>query len=200
MVGGAGGEPTGPRGASGIMTAPDLVNLSALIDDAKCFALVRQQRWPEGVRCPACGGASVVRDGCDDRQVHRQRYRCKSCAGRFDDLTGTVLAGHHQPLRVWVLCLYFMGLNLSNRQIAQELGLDGSDVQAMTEQLRHGLAAKSAPVQLEGEVEIDEVYVVAGHKGQPAAVAKRGGLDAAADWRERRAAARWRRTNPLSSA
>jgi hypothetical protein len=25
-----------------------------------------------------------------------------------------VLAGHHQPLRVWVLCLYFMGLNLSN--------------------------------------------------------------------------------------
>ncbi len=34
-----------------------------------------------------------------------------------------MLAGHHQPLRVWVLCLYFMGLNLSNRQIAGELGL-----------------------------------------------------------------------------
>ncbi len=27
-----------------------------------------------------------------------------------------VLAGHHQPLRVWVLCLYFMGLNLSNER------------------------------------------------------------------------------------
>ena len=37
------------------MAAPDLVNLSSLIDDAKCFALVRQQRWPEGVRCPGCG-------------------------------------------------------------------------------------------------------------------------------------------------
>src|SRR4051794_18460922 len=60
--------------------------------------------------------------------------------------------GHHQPLRVWVLCLYLMGLNLSNRQIAQELGLDGSDVQAMTEQLRRGLVAKIAPVRLEGEV------------------------------------------------
>jgi len=155
------------------MAGPDLVNLSALIDDAKCFALVRQQRWPEGVRCPACSGASVVRDGCDDTQPHRQRYRCKRCAGRFDDLTGTVLAGHHQPLRVWVLCLYFMGLNLSNRQIALELGLSGSDVQLMTEQLRHGLAAKVPAPRLEGEVEIDEVYVVAGHKGQPAAVAKR---------------------------
>ncbi|WP_218128060.1 transposase [Belnapia rosea] len=182
------------------MAVPDLVNLSALIDDTKCFALVRQHRWPEGVRCPACGSGSVVRDGFDETQAHRQRYRCKACTGRFDDLTGTVLAGHHQPLRVWVLCLYFMGLNLSNRQIAQELGLDGSDVQAMTEQLRGGLVAKAPAVRLEGEVEIDKVYVVAGHKGQPAAVAKGGGLDAAADWQERRAAAHWRRTSRRSSA
>ena len=108
------------------------------------------------------------------------RYRCKGCAGRFDDLTGTMLAGHHQPLRVWVLCLYFMGLNLSNRQIARELELSGPDVQTMTDQLRHGLVVKTPAVALQGEVEIDEVYVVAGHKGQPAAVAKGGGSDAAA--------------------
>jgi transposase-like protein len=139
------------------MAAPNLVNLSSLIDDAKCFAVVRQQRWPEGVRCPGCGSGAVVRHGCDDTQLHRQRYRCKTCAGRFDDLTGTVLAGHHQPLRVWVLCLYLMGLNLSSRQIAQELGLSGSDVQAMTEQLRSGLVAKAPAATLEGAVEIDAV-------------------------------------------
>ncbi len=98
------------------MPASDLVNLSGLMDDAKCFALVRQHRWPEGVCCPGCDSFSVIRDGCDDTQPHRQRYRCKACASRFDDLTGTVLAGHHQPLRVWVLCLYFMGLNLSNER------------------------------------------------------------------------------------
>ena len=85
-----------------------------------------------------------------------------------------MLAGHHQPLRVWVLCLYLMGLNLSNRQIAQELDLAVSDVQAMTEALRHGLTAKLPPVVVRGEVEVDEVYVVAGHKGNPAAVAKGG--------------------------
>src|ERR671938_2098853 len=157
------------------MTAPELVNLSALIDDAKCFALVRQHRWPDGVRCPTCGSRTVVRDGYDDTQPHRQRYRCKMCTRRFDDLTGTVLACRHQPLRVWVLCLYFMGLNLSNRQIAAELGLSPSDIQAMTEQLRRGLVATAPEVALAGEVEIDEVYVVAGHKGQPAVVAKRGG-------------------------
>src|SRR3954464_9489927 len=110
------------------MSAPDLVTLTSLIDDAKCFALVRRHRWPEGVRCPGCGGDAVVRHGCDDSQPHRQRYRCKGCAGRFDDLTGTLLAGHHQPLRVWVLCLYFMGLTLPPRKIARELRLKGSYV------------------------------------------------------------------------
>jgi transposase-like protein len=157
------------------MPSPTLVNLPSLIDDAKCFELVRQHRWPDGVRCPSCDGASVARHGRDDTQPHRQRYRCAACGARFDDLTGTVLAGHHQPLRVWVLCLYLMGLNLSNRQIAQELDLGVSDVQAMTEALRHGLTAKLPPVVVRDEVEIDEVYVVAGHKGNPAAVAKRGG-------------------------
>ena len=52
----------------------------------------------------------------------------------------TVFAGHHQPLQVWILCLYLMGLNLSNRQIAQELGLNKDDVHAMTAQLRVGTA------------------------------------------------------------
>jgi len=182
------------------MAASDLINLSGLIDDAKCFALVRQHRWPEGVRCPVCDSGTVIRDGYDDTQPCRQRYRCKACSGRFDDLTGTVLAGNHQPLRVWVLCLYFMGLNLSNRQIALELGLDTSDTQAMTEQLRCGLVARTPAVELTGEVEIDEVYVVAGHKGQPKEVAKRGGLGAAASWQARRDAARWKRTSHPSSA
>ena len=156
------------------MSSPTLVNLSSLIDDAKCYELVRQHRWPEGVRCPRCESAAVARHGRDEAQRHRQRYRCAVCGARFDDLTGTALAGHHQPLRVWVLCLYLMGLNLSNRQIAQELDLGVSDVQAMTEALRRGLTAKLPPVVVRGEVEIDEVYVVAGHKGNPAAVAKRG--------------------------
>ena len=146
------------------MAASDLINLSGLLDDAKCFALVRQHRWPKGVCCPSCDSSAVTRDGHDDTQPHRQRYRCKTCTGRFDDLTATVLAGHHQPLRVWVLCLYFMGLNLSNRQIAAELGLGTSDAQAMAEQLRGGLVANASAVTLQGEVEVDEVYVVAGHK------------------------------------
>ena len=78
----------------------------------------------------------------------------------------------------------------------------------MTEHLRRGLVAKVPAVELTGKVEpdarassgIDEVYVVAGHKGQPEEVAKRGGLDGAASWQARRAAARWKRISHPSSA
>jgi transposase-like protein len=178
----------------------EFVNLASLIDDEKCYQLIRTHRWPDGVCCPTCSSAAVSRNGLDDKQRHRQRYCCTACGGRFDDLSGTVLAGHHQPLRIWVLCLYFMGLNLSNRQIAQELGLNEDDAQAMTQCLREGITAWAPEVHLQGEVEIDEVYVVAGHKGNPAATQKKPGQAAAAALRERAAAARWRRKNPPSLA
>jgi len=43
----------------------------------------------------------------------------------------------------------------------------------MTAKLREGIAIKRPEVKLEGEVEFDEVYIVAGHKGQPNEVEKR---------------------------
>ena len=152
-----------------------MINLQNLLDDVKCYETVRQLRWPDGVRCPHCGAAHVTKQGHDTTQPARQKYRCEACHRAFDDLTGTVLAGHHQPLRVWILCLYFMGLNLSNRQIAQELSLNPDDAQRMTEQLREGIVVRQPEPVLAGEVECDEVYVVAGHKGQPDAVKKRVG-------------------------
>ena len=156
------------------LPAAQLVRIEGLIDDAKCFESVRRVRWPKGVHCAHCGSAEVIRHGHDESQPQRQRYRCKSCRTCFDDLSGTVFEGHHQPLRIWILCLYFMGLNLSNRQIAAELDLNKDDVQQMTRTLRRGVESRRPPVQLAGEVECDEVYVVAGHKGQPTAVEKKG--------------------------
>ncbi len=153
---------------------PTTFNIPVLIDDAKCFQTVRAMRWPDGVRCPGCGAAEVIKDGHDDPQPERQRYQCHSCRKRFDDLTGTIFAGHHQPLRVWILCPYFRGLNLSNEQIAQELDLNPDDALKMTTQLREGIVQRRPDVVLRGEVECDEVDVVAGHRGHPEAVRKKG--------------------------
>jgi transposase-like protein len=150
-----------------------MLNLQNLIDDAKCYQTVRELRWPEGVCCPHCTSTRITKQGRGKTQRHRQKYYCQGCHRYFDDLTGTVFAGHHQPLRTWVSCLYLMGLNVSNRQIAQELGLNKDDVHTMTAQLREGVVARRPEPSLSGTVECDEVYVVAGHKGHPEAVKKR---------------------------
>ena len=119
-----------------------MINIQALIDDAKCFATVRQLRWPEGVKCPTCDSPEVGKRGFHTNQPERQRYECRACGQQFDDLTNTIFEGHHQPLRVWILCLYFMGLNLSNEQIAAELDLTIPDTHVMATQLREGIVKK----------------------------------------------------------
>src|SRR5262245_10537250 len=151
-----------------------VVNIMGIVDDAKCYEVVRSLRWPDVVRCPHCAATHVVRQGRDEARPERRRYECRSCGRRFDDLTGTIFAGHHQPLRTWILVLYFMGLNLSHEQIARELDLDPDDAQEMATRLREGVVQRRPEVTLSGEVECDEVYVVAGHKGHPEAVRKKG--------------------------
>lgn len=121
-----------------------MIHISNLVDDAKCYEVVRQLHWPNGVVCPACGSADVGKRGFHTHQKERQRYACRACQHQFDDLSGTIFEGHHQPLKVWVLCLYLLGLNLSNEQIAAELDLAAGDAQQMTSQLRAGVVLKKS--------------------------------------------------------
>ena len=119
------------------------VNIKNLIDEVQCYRTVRALRWPDGISCPSCASKQVIKRGFDETESARQRYECGTCHTRFDDLTDTIFAGHHQPLTVWIWCLYFMGLNVSNAQIAHELSLNESDAYQMTTALRGGIVKKS---------------------------------------------------------
>jgi hypothetical protein len=74
-----------------------------------------------------------------------------------------------------------------------------SDVQAMTEHPRSGLVATAPAVVLEGAVEVDEVHVVAGHKGHPPAVAKKAAAGDGVGSRAHPVAARGRTKSRRSS-
>jgi hypothetical protein len=89
------------------------VNIKNLIDDVQCYQTVCELRWPDGIACLSCESTQVIKRGFDDTEPALNAMSVPT-ATRFDDLTDTIFAGHHQPLKVWILCLYFMGLNLSN--------------------------------------------------------------------------------------
>jgi len=84
-----------------------IISINHLVSEAQCYETIRRLRWQEGVACPHCDSAETIRRGFDGPERHLRR------------------------LSTWVLCLYFMGLNLSNAQ-------------AMTECLRDGIAPKKS--------------------------------------------------------
>lgn len=119
------------------------LNILDLVTDEKCFDYLRQVRWAEGVYCPGCKSDSIVKNGRSSHNALVHRYECKSCGKGFNDLSATPFAQSNKPLKVWLIALYFLGLNLSNRQIAQELDMSEKTAQEMTEKLRAGIVKKS---------------------------------------------------------
>jgi hypothetical protein len=45
-----------------------VISLTRLLDDAKCYEVLRGLRWPEGIKCPHCGSPGVTKQGMDARQ------------------------------------------------------------------------------------------------------------------------------------
>jgi len=118
------------------------ITILNLIAEDSCYELLREVRWADGVQCPHCNDFSIRKNGHDEVHKSRQKYECKNCLRGFDDLTGTVFSGSNKSLKVWITCLYFMGLNLSNLQISKELDMSYPSTLRMTKKLREGIVKK----------------------------------------------------------
>ena len=46
-----------------------LLNIRQLMDDAKCDEVVRELRWPDRVKCPACDSGQINKRGFHDHQA-----------------------------------------------------------------------------------------------------------------------------------
>lgn len=119
------------------------LNILNLVTDEKCYEYLRLVRWESGVNCPHCKSIKVSEKGRSSHNEHIQRYSCQDCGQGFNDLTDTIFSNSNKSLKVWVLALYFMGLNLSNRQISQELDMTEKTAQEMTTKLRKGIVKKN---------------------------------------------------------
>ncbi len=45
-----------------------MIHIQSLIDDARCFATIRELRWPESIQCPACKSLEVGKRGFHTNQ------------------------------------------------------------------------------------------------------------------------------------
>lgn len=150
-----------------------MFDITDVMSEEECYVKLRQLRWPEGTVCPHCKSAKCTEIGSASRKKPTIKYNCDGCGKNFNDLTGTIFRSSNLSLKKWIFCLYLMNLNISNAQIAKELGVSERTANDMCCKLRSKVYEERPQVVLSDEVELDEVYVVAGHKGNPEAVKKR---------------------------
>ena len=128
------------------------INILDLVTKESCYDFLREVRWSEGLYCPHCQGKDVIHNGPSSHDHLIHRYECKNCKKGFNDLSETIFADSKKDLRVWLLALYFLGLNLSTRQIAQELDMTEKSAQRMCEKLRAGIVKKNLIYRLAAQL------------------------------------------------
>lgn len=133
------------------------------------IALLTLLRWPQGIVCPHCGSPAVGGHGRYDRCRHLPRYRCKAkaCRRTFMLTTGTPLARSRLPLPDWVVIAWLIVLGLSACCASQETQQPYDRAYALMWRLIEAAIGREADRQLAGTVEVDEIYVHCGHKGEP---------------------------------
>ena len=149
-----------------------LFKLTDVMSEDECYKKLRDLRWPDGVVYPHCHSEVCEEAGRASKKKANLQYHFESCGKNVNDLTKTIFRSSHVNLKNGICCWYLMGSNVSNALIAKEYDISDRSVPDICDKLRRKVFEECPLVQLSGEVELDEVPVVAGHKGHSKAEKK----------------------------
>jgi len=120
-----------------------------------CRAYLFRLRWPEGFRCPRCGGSKAW-------PFRSVRLECGDCGHQTSVTAGTIFQDTRKPLVVWFRAIWGV---TSQKNGASALGLQrvlglGSYKTAWTwlHKLRRAMVRPGRD-RLTGRIEVDETYV-----------------------------------------
>lgn len=107
------------------------------LGDPECHETVRQERWPDHIRCPQCQATKLKRLAqLPNKNPLNHRYQCLVCQFIFSDDSDTPIEKSLPPINIWMQCWYLMGCTESLSYIATKLGLDLGMVEYMVNQLQ----------------------------------------------------------------
>jgi hypothetical protein len=125
-------------------------------DETACLEYLAASRWPEGYRCPTCGGehAWVLE--------RRHLWECTCCHHQTSITAGTVMHGTRTPLRLWFWAAYLVATHtpgISAKQLQRQLGPSRYETAwLILQKLRRAMVAPERE-PLRGEVEVDEGFL-----------------------------------------
>jgi hypothetical protein len=124
--------------------------------EEQCRAVVVASRWPDGFKCPACGGRehSMVKT--------RDLFQCTACRRQTSPIAGTIFASTKLPLRTWFRAMYHMTQTkqgISSLELGRRLGVTQTTAWTIKHKLTQVMMERDAAKQLSGRVEIDDAYL-----------------------------------------
>jgi hypothetical protein len=136
-------------------------------NEVACVDYLAAVRWPDGFRCPACGGGRAWR-----LSAKPFTWECAICGKQTSVTAGTVMHGSKLDLTVWFWAAYLMATHsngISALQLQMQLGIGSYKTawllcaklrRAMVEPERNPLA---------GLIEVDETTIPHRTKDDPVA-------------------------------
>lgn len=132
-----------------------------VLSEDEALEIFRGIRWADGVYCPKCKSFNINNRG---KQGNSHRYSCTDCGNNFSDFTNTPFEYSKIPLSKMIYILVNIG-NKSVNQIAKELKLHRNSVGRYHKRIREYLVENHVDPKFNGEIEMDEAYIIAGEKG-----------------------------------
>lgn len=123
--------------------------------DAACRAYLVQLRWPDGFRCPRCGGTKAW-------PVRAVLFQCAGCGRQTSVTAGTIFQDTRIPLTRWFRAMWWVTnskAGTSALTVQRLLGLGSYQTAwAWQHKLRRAMV-RPGRERLSGTVEVDESFV-----------------------------------------
>jgi hypothetical protein len=126
--------------------------------EAQCEAALERARWPQGFRCPRCGGAAH----CVLRVRTRKTFQCNACHHLGSLIAGTLFEGTKLGLRIWFLAIYLISQAKTGHSalaLKRDLGVSYPTAWLMHHKLMQAMVEREAGYQLYGSVQLDDAYL-----------------------------------------
>ena len=133
--------------------------------EEQCRSYLEQKRWPDGFRCPKCGGSKHYR-------LSNGLIQCVCCRHQASVTAGTVMHRSHIPLTKWFLAIYFVSQDkrgISAVRLSQTIGVTYKAAWYLLKRLRKAMGKRDDTHMLNGTIEFDDAFF-----GGPTVGKKRG--------------------------
>jgi transposase-like protein len=136
---------------------------AAFSTESACREYLARLRWPEGFRCPHCGGGKAW-------PVRGVLLECAACGCQTSVTAGTIFQDTRTPLPVWFRAMWWVTTQKSGASalgLQRVLGLKSYETAwTWLHKLRRAMVRPGRDL-LTGRIEVDECYVGGPEEGLP---------------------------------